>query len=130
MTRHRAVCASHGRVAAGVYPGLLRAGAQSAASRADELAAAGAEFCERKVRAIRAGGDGRLLYKARTTASMLELVAAGFLAVRFLCSAPARSWLTARARRTPREVWCTTAWPSGTWRAWTRTATMRCASQP
>ena len=65
---------------AGVYPGLLRGSARDAASSlADELAAAGAEFCERQVRALGFGGDGKLLYKARTTATLYELVSQGFL---------------------------------------------------
>jgi hypothetical protein len=66
---------------------LRPGGAQDAASRADELASAGAEFCERQVRATRFGGDGRLVYKARASVSLLELVTAGFLAVRPLVRA-------------------------------------------
>ena len=64
---------------AGVYPGLLRGSTADAASLADELATAGAEFCERQLRALGYGGDGKLLYKARTSATLYELLSQGFL---------------------------------------------------
>lgn len=64
---------------AGVYPGLLRGSTSDAASLADELAAAGAEFCERQLRGLGFGGDGELLYKARASATLYELVSQGFL---------------------------------------------------
>jgi len=63
---------------AGVYPGLLRGSTSDTASLADDIAAAGTEFCERELRAIAYGGDGQLLFKARTTASLYD-VAQGFL---------------------------------------------------
>lgn len=67
----------------GIYPGLLRGGGSAdIASRMDELASAGVEFCETKLRTIRYSGDGKLLYKTRTSATLFELVTAGFLAVR------------------------------------------------
>jgi hypothetical protein len=59
---------------------LREGGLHDVASRMDELAGAGQEFSCRKVRAIHFGGDGRLLYKSRASASLHDLVAAGFLA--------------------------------------------------
>ena len=58
--------------------GLLR-GADSTESLGDELAAAGAEFCEGRLRVLGSAWDLTLVYKARTCiATMLELVTRGF----------------------------------------------------
>jgi hypothetical protein len=71
------------RCHAGIYPGLLReAAAENLPSLADELTSAGAEFCARRVRALHFGGDGKLVYKTRASATLFELAHAGFLGVR------------------------------------------------
>ncbi len=65
----------------GVQPSLLRDNSgQSAASRADELASAGAEFCAMTLRAVPFGGDGVLAYTARAASTSLhDVVTPGFL---------------------------------------------------
>ena len=59
--------------------GLLRGADSSTESLGDELASAGAEFCEGRLRVLGSAWDITLVYKARCRiATLLELVARGF----------------------------------------------------